>query len=90
MSADYQLLVLEHDVLIGLDVSQVDSIHLFFTLRMKRQAVPTNMSKEESTTEVQRILHSFSEFVVHTMNFDPIINGTLKNKQEERVYARFV
>lgn len=76
------LLVLEHDVLVRLDVAHVNALHLLLAFWVEAQAIPSDVSEEESSLEVKRILDGFSEFVVDSMNSNPIVHRALWVKEQ--------
>lgn len=71
-------LVLERDILISLHVVHIDALHFLLAFRVERETVPSNVRKEESTTEVKRILQGLGEFVVNSVDSDPIVYRALK------------
>lgn len=79
---EFNLLVLEHDVLVSLDVAHVDSLHLLLAVGVERQAVPADMGEEEAALEVERIFFSLSEFVVNAVNLNPVVGRALQVAME--------
>lgn len=69
---------MKHDVFVGLDVIHVNSFHFFLTFRMETEAIPADMREEKSSAEIQRILDRFSEFVMHAVNLNPVVNFKIK------------
>lgn len=78
MTKNKYLLVLKHDVFVGLDVIHVNSFHFFLTFWMEAEAIPADMREEKSSAEIQRILDRFSEFVMHAVNLNPVVNFKIK------------
>lgn len=76
-------LVLEHDILVGLNVVHVDALHFLLAFRVEAQAVPADMCEEEAALEVQRVLDGLGEFVVDPVDSNPIVDRALWVKTNE-------
>lgn len=80
--------VLEHDVLISLDVVHVNPPHFLLAVRVERQTVPADMGEEEASLKVERIFFGLGELVVNAMDLNPVVDRGLQvAKRDKKDYS---